>query len=64
MKVSQRTLSYLKVTINFGLFYDFFNYFEFVGYCDGNFARDANDRKSNIGLVIFFYGRLCYLMVF
>ncbi|XP_057985399.1 secreted RxLR effector protein 161-like [Hevea brasiliensis] len=53
MNVAKRILHYLKGTIDFGLFYSSSNKFKLVGFCDSNFARDVDDRKSTMGFVFF-----------
>ena len=53
LKVAKRILSYLKSTIDLGLFYSSSDDFNLVGYCDSDYAGDVDDRKSTSGFVFF-----------
>ena len=46
IKATKRILYYLKGTLDFGLFYSSSKKFKLVGYCDSDFVRDLDDRKS------------------
>ncbi|XP_070049850.1 secreted RxLR effector protein 161-like [Nicotiana tomentosiformis] len=53
LKVTRRILRYLKGTIDFGLFYSSSSDFKFMGFCDGDYAGDIDNRKSTTGFVFF-----------
>ncbi|KAA0052395.1 putative copia-type polyprotein [Cucumis melo var. makuwa] len=53
LKVAKRILRYLKGTLDYGLFYSSSKEFKFEGYCDSDWAKDTNDRKSTSGYVFF-----------
>ena len=53
LKEAKRILCYLKGTIDYGLFYYSSKEFKLEGYCDNDWARDTNDRKSTSGYVFF-----------
>jgi hypothetical protein len=46
-------LQYIKGTIDFSLFYGYYNSFDLVGYSDSNWASDMNDRKSTASFVFY-----------
>ncbi|RDY12724.1 putative mitochondrial protein, partial [Mucuna pruriens] len=56
MKVAKRILRYLKGTLDFGLFYSSSNEFKLMGFCDSDFVRDIDDRKSTTDFVFFMGG--------
>jgi hypothetical protein len=45
--------SYIKYTIDFGLFYGYSNSFDLVSYSDRDWVRDINDRKSVMSFVFY-----------
>jgi hypothetical protein len=45
-KALKRILWYIKGTINFGLFYEYYNSFELVGYSDSDCVGYMDDKKS------------------
>ena len=51
LKVAKRILSYLKSTIDLGLFYSSSDNFNLMGYCVSDYAVDVDDRKSTSGFV-------------
>ena len=51
LKVAKRILSYLKSTIDLGLFYSSSDNFNLVGYYDRDYAVDVFDTKSTSGFV-------------
>ena len=54
MKAAKRILHYLKVTIDFGLFYySSSKNLRLEGFCDSDFGGDIDDRKSTTGFVLF-----------
>ncbi|KAK2965860.1 hypothetical protein RJ640_027147 [Escallonia rubra] len=53
MKAAKRILRYLKGTIEFGLFYSLSNNFKLLGYCDSDWTRDLDERKSTTGFVFY-----------
>ncbi|XP_070005222.1 uncharacterized mitochondrial protein AtMg00810-like [Nicotiana sylvestris] len=55
LKVATRILHYLKDTIGFGLFYSSSTNFSLVRFCDSDYARDTDDRKSTT-VFMFFLG--------
>ena len=52
-QVPKRILRYLKGTIDFGLFYSISADYKLVGYGDGDWAGNIDDRKSTTGFVFF-----------
>ena len=55
MTAAKRILRYVKGTKDYGLIYKSDKECELIGYCDSDYGRDLDDRKSTSGL-IFFYG--------
>ena len=55
MTAAKRILRYVKGTIDYGLIYKSDKECELIGYCDSDYGRDLDDRKSTSSL-IFFYG--------
>ncbi|KAK3014788.1 hypothetical protein RJ639_009214 [Escallonia herrerae] len=53
MKAAKRILRYLKGIIEFSLFYSPSNNFKLLGYCDSDWARDLDDRKSTTRFVFY-----------
>ena len=53
LKTDKRILSYLKVTLDCGLLYSCSNGPKLVDYCDSDWARDLDDRKSTTSYVFF-----------
>jgi len=53
-------LWYINHTIDFGLFYEYSNSFNFVGYNDIDWVRDMNDRKSAMSFV-FYIGDIIHM---
>ena len=53
LKVAKRILRYLKGTIELGLFYSSSDDFYLVGYCDSDYVREVDDRKSTSDFVFF-----------
>jgi len=49
----KRIISYIKGTIDFDLFYGYFNSFELVGYSDNDWAGDMDDRKNTTSFVFY-----------
>ena len=60
LKVAKRILSYLKSTIDLGLFYSSSDNFNLVGYYDRDYAVDVFDTKAH--RVLCFLGWLCYFL--
>ena len=52
-KALKRILEYIKGTVDFGLFYDYSNSFELIGYSDNNWVWDMDDRKSTTDFVFY-----------
>jgi hypothetical protein len=52
-KALKRILRYIKGTIDFGLFYEYYNSFELVGYSDSDWVGDMDDRKSITSFVFY-----------
>ena len=61
LKVAKRILSYLKSTIDLGLFYSSSDDFNLVGYCDSDYVGDVDDRKNTSGFVFFLGDCVIYL---
>ncbi|XP_048432206.1 uncharacterized mitochondrial protein AtMg00810-like [Pyrus x bretschneideri] len=53
LKTTKRILRYLKVTVNFGLFYSSSDNYKLARYSDSDWAGDSDDRKSTTGFVFF-----------
>ena len=53
VKALKLIIWYIKGTIDFGLFYIYSNSFELVGYSDGDWARDMDDRKSTTSFLFY-----------
>lgn len=53
LKFARRIIRYLKGTIDLGLFYSSSNDFNFVGFCDSDYAEDVDDSKSTSDFVFF-----------
>ena len=53
MKAAKRILRYLKGTLEYGMFYSASNEFKLTGYCDSDYARDIDNRKSTTGFAFF-----------
>ena len=51
MKATKRILRSLRGTLEYGIFYLSSQDLKLVGYCDSDFFRDINDRKSTTGFV-------------
>jgi hypothetical protein len=54
-------LRYIDYTIDFGLFYEYSNSFDFVGYSDIDWVRDMNDRKSTAMGFVFYIGDIIHM---
>jgi len=52
-KALKRILRYIKGTIDFGLFNDYSNSFDLMGYSDSDWAGDMDDRKSTTCFVLY-----------
>jgi hypothetical protein len=50
---TKRILSYIKGTLNFGLFYTYGENVELVGYSDSDWGGDQDERKSTTGHVFY-----------
>ena len=53
LKTAKRILSYIKGTINFGIFYSSSKDFKLIGYNNSDSARDIYDKKSTTGFMFF-----------
>jgi hypothetical protein len=53
LKALKWIIWYIKGTINFGLFYGYFNNFDIVGYSDSDWTEDMDDKKSTTSFVFY-----------
>ncbi|RDY10202.1 hypothetical protein CR513_05322, partial [Mucuna pruriens] len=49
VEISIKSFCFLKCTLDFDLFYSP-NVFKFMEFCESDFAKNANDRRSTIGI--------------
>lgn len=52
-KAKKRIFHYIKITIDFGLFYSFTNDYKLVGYSKCDWGGDTYNQKSTTGFVFF-----------